>query len=161
MNIFGKVVFVADYLNSNMTIKLQSTGIWDLTIKRKNIIFLVHSLLTTFYVPRLPIYASMSAATLSPYEQRALHVTWETKKILKQKILNLKPMKNHPTRQPIVISLIQNFSSLWFENISFSLSSFHHLHDPETYLKIPKNCLIWEKKPLIQNSNLHVSLLST
>ena len=67
-------------------------------------------------------------------------------------------MKNRLTRQPIVISLIRNFSALWFENISFSLSWFHHLHDPETHLKIPKNCLIWEKKTI--NPKLQLACFS-
>ena len=53
---------------------------------RENIIFLVHSLLTPFYVPRLPLHASMSVATLSPYQQQALYVTRETENLKNRKI---------------------------------------------------------------------------
>ena len=53
---------------------------------RENIIFLVHSLLTPFYVPRLPLDASMSATTLSPYHQQALHVTREIENLKNRKM---------------------------------------------------------------------------
>ena len=54
-------------IESNMIFKPQSAGIWDLTIKEENIIVFVHSLLTPFYVPRLPLHASMPACQLQPY----------------------------------------------------------------------------------------------
>ena len=73
-------------IESNMIFKPQSAGIWDLTIKDENIIVFVHSLLTPFYVPRLPLHASMPAATLSPYQQQALYVTWETENFKNRKI---------------------------------------------------------------------------
>ena len=38
------------------------------------------------------------------------------------------------------------FFSLNWEH--FSLSWFHHPHDPESHLKLPKNCLTWEKKTI-------------
>ena len=57
-------------------------------------------------------------------------------------------MKNHSPRQPAVISLIWNFSSLWFGNISLTLSLFHHPHDLETHLKFPKIILFERKKTI-------------
>ena len=64
----------------------QWAKIWDLTIKKENIIFLMHSLLTPFYVPRLPFHASLLVATLSLYQQQALHVTGEIENLKNKKI---------------------------------------------------------------------------
>ena len=63
--------FFPSFLRKLCSIKLQSTKIWDLTIKGENIIFIVQ--LHFIFLD----YPSMSAATLSPHKQEAFHVTWE------------------------------------------------------------------------------------
>ena len=57
-------------------------------------------------------------------------------------------MKNHPTRQPAVISLIWNLSSLLLGNISLSFYWLHHLYNPETHIKFLKIYLNWYKKTI-------------
>ena len=131
-----------------MVLETHITEIWYLPGNEKNIMCFMHYILFIFAFPKLPLHASISTAILSPYQQEALHVAWEWR-FLKQKNVNLEPMKNDPTWQPTGNSPIWNCSFLWFGNISLSLSWFHHPHDLETHLKIAKNCLIWEKKPLI------------
>ena len=92
---------------------------------------------------------SMPPCQLQPYLHisRKPSISHERLKIYKTKKSEFETYEKSPdpTTDCYFPNLKPFFSLIW-EYFSLSLSWIHHPHNPETHVKFPKKCLIWEKK---------------